>query len=182
MSDTITKALPTARPASPSASIYTNELVDTANVDPLEIFLAAKGTGVKVWVGRNIPGNDVSHVSMTPGDTGLAGLEEVVRRIEALKQPDPVFALIEAHKLLWLAQEAAFVPGVIDPPQTWTDAVNEASDAMQEIADCEPTTLAGCRAAAAYISEHPCNKGFGDTDQIRDAFDTLARALKAVIP
>lgn len=90
---------------------------------------------------------------------------------------DPVFALIEQHKTLWpRIDEIDSDDG--DNPE-WVQAVEEAYDAMQEIADCEPTTLAGCRAAAVYISEHPCNKGFGDTEMIRDAF---ARSLKALVP
>lgn len=99
--------------------------------------------------------------------------EPVSRRVDA----DPVFALIERHDALWPRVEETETEDDDNPE--WLAAASAACDAMRDIAECEPTTLAGCRAAAVYIAEHPANKGYADYELILDAFSTLARSLKA---
>lgn len=70
--------------------------------------------------------------------------------IDAPAEPDPVFALIEAHKAAWARFDA--IEDVSD--EAAFEAAGHAGDAtLAELAATPPTTIAGMRAVLEYLVE-----------------------------
>jgi hypothetical protein len=76
---------------------------------------------------------------------------------DATEAPDPVFALIAAHKAAW----AAFLElDEHSKRETWERRSRAADAAIDRLTDTPPTTLAGIRAAVEYILK--CEGAFYD--------------------
>jgi hypothetical protein len=78
----------------------------------------------------------------------------------AATEPDPVYAAIEAHRVLQAAAEAHSyrhggddIPDNVNPVRDdWDQACMAACDAARIVMDVKPTTVAGVAAALAYFA------------------------------
>jgi hypothetical protein len=69
--------------------------------------------------------------------------------VAAAETPDPVFALLKAHRAAW----ARFEEQDGSDHQTFTHAAGRVDAALDEITNTPPTTVAGMRAVIEYLVE-----------------------------
>jgi hypothetical protein len=71
--------------------------------------------------------------------------------IAAAEPPDPVFALLEAHKAAWA--RLLRIEDLTDDHETLEEAGGAVDVALNEITTTPPTTVAGMRAVMEYLVE-----------------------------
>jgi hypothetical protein len=86
---------------------------------------------------------------------GAAATVAAIPAIAAAEPPDPVLALIEAHKAATARYDELDLAGLDDKAAHAAEVeVAEAADAaIDELTDTPPTTIAGMRAAIEYLLE-----------------------------
>ncbi len=90
---------------------------------------------------------------------GAGAAVAAIPAIDAPAEPDPVLALIEAHKAAWARFDAIFdgiLNADLDEERVFaaeTEAGRAADAALKELTDTPPTTIGGMRAVIEYLVE-----------------------------
>ena len=100
------------------------------------------------------------HATMTSPSTSRRAILAGAAALPALAMPaiasatvDPIFAVIEHHR----QKEAAFSAALLVDE----DSDDDANDALAELVETTPTTLAGCVAVLIYVDNHTREAGSG---------------------
>jgi hypothetical protein len=82
---------------------------------------------------------------------GAAATVATLPTVAAAQKPDPVFALLEAHKAAWA--RLLRIEDLTDYHETLEEAGRAVDVALNEITTTPPTTVAGMRAVMEYLVE-----------------------------
>jgi hypothetical protein len=93
--------------------------------------------------------------------------------------PDPVFALIEEHRIAYIAHGA--VRAAADSTEAQLEAASETDiEARDSLTNIAPSTVAGCAALLRYVADHVAVHEQGDPDGWPDIYQLIRNVADAL--